>query len=66
MTGPHPTPQDPAASRPPGPNQWFKDHLDALIDAELIVDVPTTTAATAAGAGRTPWPPWRRPFRRRA
>ncbi|MFT2017099.1 hypothetical protein ACMA1D_14805 [Streptomyces sp. 796.1] len=24
------------AARQPGPNQWFKDHLDSVIEAELL------------------------------
>jgi hypothetical protein len=31
----------------PGPNQWFKDHLDGLIDAHLLTGCPEALAETA-------------------
>jgi hypothetical protein len=58
-----PAPPDSAALRPPGPNQWFKDHLDALIDAELMVHFP---AASARAGGRARWLPQRRALRKRS
>ncbi|MEU3413167.1 MULTISPECIES: hypothetical protein [unclassified Streptomyces] len=47
MTIPHP------ASRPaqPGPNQWIKDHLDSVIDAELLDDRPDRNAPAAEPRG---------------
>ncbi|WP_371103067.1 hypothetical protein [Streptomyces sp. PU_AKi4] len=35
---------DTAVDRRPGPNQWFKDHLDAVIDAELLKSCPEAEA----------------------
>ncbi|WP_179382265.1 hypothetical protein [Streptomyces sp. SA15] len=34
------------ADRQPGPNQWIKDHLDAVIDAQFLKDWPETPAGT--------------------
>ncbi|MEU1466827.1 hypothetical protein ABZ434_01155 [Streptomyces sp. NPDC005761] len=31
----------------PGPNQWIKDHLDGLIDAQLLTDCSTAAPAAA-------------------
>lgn len=46
MTLAHPLPPaDDTVDRQPGPNQWFKDHLDAVIDAELLNN------GSEAGAG---------------
>ncbi|MET9443605.1 hypothetical protein [Streptomyces sp. NPDC006610] len=49
MTLSHPAPRPPrtAADRQPGPNQWFKDHLNAVIDAELLKDWPPQPAGAA-------------------
>lgn len=39
--------------RQPGPNQWLKDHLDSVIDAELLRDGPDAHAtAGEEGLGR--------------
>ncbi|CAL9628796.1 hypothetical protein SUDANB176_06027 [Streptomyces sp. enrichment culture] len=43
---------DEAADRHPGPNQWFKDHLDAVIDAELLRSCPEADAATVPSGPR--------------
>ncbi|MBC3993746.1 hypothetical protein H8N00_33725 [Streptomyces sp. AC563] len=29
---------DQESVRPPGPNQWLKDHLDSVIDDQLLAD----------------------------
>lgn len=45
-----------AGSRP-GPNQWIKDHLDALIDAQLLPEPPLRVGgrrARRAAGGRVP------------
>ncbi|WHM29753.1 hypothetical protein OH540_06850 [Streptomyces sp. BPPL-273] len=39
-----------AADRQPGPNQWIKDHLDSVIDAELLGDTSAEPAAARPGA----------------
>lgn len=48
MTLPHSASvPDKAEDSRPGPNQWFKDHLDDLIDAYLLtgrLEAPTDTA----------------------
>ncbi|MFF3336671.1 hypothetical protein ACFYWX_45500 [Streptomyces sp. NPDC002888] len=36
-----------------GPNRWFWDHLDSVIDAELLKDWPTETAESAE-SGKEP------------
>ncbi|MFE6776784.1 hypothetical protein [Streptomyces sp. NPDC057702] len=30
---------NPVPTGPPGPNQWLKDHLDSVIDAQLLAGV---------------------------
>ncbi|MEV5013586.1 hypothetical protein ACIGW1_05485 [Streptomyces sp. NPDC053780] len=37
------------ADRQPGPNQWIKDHLDSVIDAEFLRDHPAEPADQRAG-----------------
>ncbi|MFE9857845.1 hypothetical protein [Streptomyces sp. NPDC005780] len=47
MTLPHPSPRTGEVIDPgPGPNQWIKDHLDGLIDAQLLTDCPAPVPAT--------------------
>ncbi|MFI0165688.1 hypothetical protein [Streptomyces sp. NPDC017095] len=50
MTIPHPAPGV-AHGREPGPNQWFKDHLDSVIDAEFMKGWPAETAGAHGPAG---------------
>ncbi|MGC5346483.1 hypothetical protein ACPXCE_24965 [Streptomyces sp. DT24] len=48
MTLPHPTSDtDEVTDRPAGPNQWFKDHVDGLIDAQLLSGVAEPAAPPA-------------------
>ncbi|GAB2446018.1 hypothetical protein [Streptomyces incanus] len=48
MTHPHSVSvADDAVDGLPGPNQWFKDHLNGLIDAHLLADWPETRTGTA-------------------
>ncbi|MFI5856700.1 hypothetical protein [Streptomyces parvulus] len=37
------------ADRQPGPNQWIKDHLDSVIDAEFLGDTSAAPAADRTG-----------------
>ncbi|MGW0936871.1 hypothetical protein [Streptomyces sp. NPDC002666] len=47
MTLPHPSPRTgEVIDTGPGPNQWIKDHLDGLIDAQLLTDCPAPVPAT--------------------
>ncbi|MEU4986156.1 hypothetical protein [Streptomyces sp. NPDC021969] len=49
MTFSRPAPRpDQSADRQPGPNQWIKDHLDSLIDAQLLTGHPETFCGGAA------------------
>lgn len=49
MTFSRPAPRpDQSADRQPGPNQWIKDHLDSLIDAQLLAGHPDTCPGGAA------------------
>lgn len=55
LSHPAPRPTETAADPQPGPNQWLKDHLDSVIDAELLKNWPTQTAETPApGKGARP------------
>ena len=48
MTHPHSVSvADDAVDGLPGPNQWFKDHLNGLIDAHLLADWPEMRTGTA-------------------
>ncbi|MEU3920798.1 hypothetical protein [Streptomyces sp. NPDC029004] len=48
MTLPHSASvPDEAVDSRPGPNQWFKDHLDDLIDAYLLTGPPEAPTETA-------------------
>ncbi|MEU3734940.1 hypothetical protein AB0E81_36935 [Streptomyces sp. NPDC033538] len=48
MTFSQPAPRpDDTAHRRPGPNQWIKDHLDSLIDAQLLTGRPDAPGGAA-------------------
>ncbi|WEV24355.1 hypothetical protein OYE22_03415 [Streptomyces sp. 71268] len=38
--------------RPPGPNQWLKDHLDSVIDTQLLADADGSQLAPPEPAAR--------------
>ncbi|MFD4606948.1 MULTISPECIES: hypothetical protein [unclassified Streptomyces] len=54
LSPPAPRPTRTAADRQPGPNQWIKDHLDSVIDAELLKDWPAVAAEADSGKGPRP------------
>lgn len=45
---------DTVVDRRSGPNQWFKDHLDAVIDAELLKSCPEADGHGTATAPSGP------------